>query len=131
MKKIIIVFILIFLLQTINFAEAKNTLMDNIMDSWNGQNISSVIGSWGQPSQVSSTENGKIYYWKQAEQKMTVTGKKDREGKVYCVKIFETDDKDNIINWQYQGASCPKIEVTGRRFLNQNENNIETSDIQE
>lgn len=124
MKKILVLLMILLTTQIIVFAEHSKSVMNNVMQSWEGQNIESVINMWGQPSQIDKLyNNGKKYYWKQVEYMTTATGKSLYEGKNYCTKVFETDEKGNIVYWEYKGASCPKQRSTGARYINPNLNN--------
>lgn len=123
MKKIIILLIILLVTQIIVFAERREAIMNDVMESWQGQKINSLIGLWGQPSKVDNLEDGQIYYWVQADYIMTASGKKLHDGKDYCTKMFQTDGYGNITNWQYKGASCKKQIYTNQRLMNQNTNN--------
>ena len=50
MKKFIILFLIILLAQPMSFAFGTKKTMEKIMNSWQGENINSVIDVWGYPS---------------------------------------------------------------------------------
>ena len=122
MKKIILPVLLLLIIQSFFVIEAKGNAMNNVMNSWNGQNISSVINVWGQPSQITNTETGSIYYWIKSEQITTATGKSYNKSKIYCMKVLETDKEGMIKSWEYKGASCPKQNTTTKMLRNPDAN---------
>lgn len=129
MRKIFVL-VLIFLLAPIN-AQAfgiKKTMAE-IMDSWVGAPINSVINHWGYPTNEKTMAGKTLYYWDweytvrnpaytnaQANTYGNTTninaytyGGGTRN--VYCNRILEVNDSGKVVSWQWSGNNCPYTKV--------------------
>lgn len=107
----------------------KDTMRE-IMSSWVGEDIDSVIEQWGYPDEQREVAGRELYVWHQrssvklaersrtegsvdsygnySEQTVT-TGGGEWEG--YCGRIFEVDDQGTVIRWEWKGNDCPFVEA--------------------
>lgn len=104
--------------------------MQEIMSSWVGEDIDSVIEQWGYPDEKREVAGRELYVWHQrssvnlAERSRTegsvdsygnysertvTTGGGVWEG--YCGRILEVDDKGTVIKWEWKGNDCPFMEA--------------------
>ena len=120
MKKLLIVIILFIFSVTPSFAGMKST-MNRLMESWTGENINSVVELWGSPSEIKTTDNGKIYYWNKSRDIIApgfgIYGGA-YGGTSICNKSFEVDENDIIIKGNWNGNACPMTYRRIKKYMN-------------
>ena len=100
---------------------------EKILDTWVGENISSLVNQWGYPNdQFVSPSGRKVYVYEQSriiriptnqvtdvkikenwDSSYTVTGKRKYNTVEYkCVTWIETNDVGDIVNWRWKGNNC-------------------------
>jgi hypothetical protein len=100
---------------------------EKILDTWVGENISSLVNQWGYPNdQFVSPSGRKVYVYEQSriiriptnqitdvkvkenwDSSYTVTGKRKYNTIEYvCVTWIETNDSGDIVNWRWEGNNC-------------------------
>ena len=105
--------------------------MDSAMESWMGSHLDEVILQWGYPDAEVTIADRHLYYWDRRVSYLfpgTTTGTASVIGDtvyyqsvtnppatVYgqCRKIFEVDQNNRIINWQYDGNDCCVMTISG------------------
>ena len=120
MKKFLIVVFLLAISVNVAFAGMKST-MDKLMESWTGENIDSVIELWGNPTEIKTSDSGKIYYWNKSRD--IIAPGFGIYGGAYggtstCNKSFEVDANNIIINWNWSGNACPMTYRGVKKYLN-------------
>ena len=124
MKKILILLFLLLFPSIHSFAGMRTT-MDRLMESWTGENINSVVELWGLPSEIKTTDEGKIYYWNKKQD--IIIGSFNFYGNMYggtstCSKSFEVDENDIIIKGNWSGNACPMTYRGIKKYLNPKSN---------
>ena len=124
MKKILIILFL-FIFSTIPAYSGMRKTMDSLMESWTGENINSVISLWGNPTEIKTADNGKIYYWNKSRD--IIAPGFGIYGGAYggtstCNKNFEVDENDIIIKGNWSGNACPMTYRSVKKYLNQKNN---------
>ena len=119
MKKIFSVLFLLVILSSPAFAGTKKT-MDRLMQGWVGENINTVIDTWGYPDEVKEIAGRTVYYWEYKKQRLDYFY---GSGYMYldtlnCFKMFETDKNNIIIKWQWKGNTCPATYRGVRNLVN-------------
>ena len=92
--------------------------MDKIMKSWVGMPITSVIEHWGYPTSEKTILGRKLYTWFEVNYYTL-------EYSVYegsCSRIFEVNDNNEVIKWEWKGSNCPAAKCTGKKWVNPNNN---------
>lgn len=119
MKKIFIFLCLLTFVIMPSYADVSKT-MDKLMDSWLGETIDKVIGVWGSPASVRETDYGKIYYWTSGNKPFDIDNYSGRRvgAMVSCNKIFKTDKDNKIVDWQWDGNSCPRKFSDVKKLIN-------------
>lgn len=122
MKKYIILFWLIIVIQPMSFAIGTKSTMEKVMGSWNGENINTVINYWGYPTSEQTIAGRRLYHW--LDSSYTVSGNQYGVygGESTCNRTFEVDKNNNIIKWQWTGNSCPATYFTSKKWVNPNSN---------
>ena len=123
-KKFLIIVLLITFSAIPAFAGMKST-MNKLMESWTGENIESVIELWGSPTEIKTTDNGKIYYWNKSRDivmggfsiYMSAYG-----GTSTCNKSFEVDENNIIIKGNWSGNACPMTYREIKKYVNPKNN---------
>ena len=127
MKKLLVILFLFIFSALPSFAGMKST-MNRLMESWTGENINSVVELWGSPSEIKTTDNGKIYYWKKSTD--IIAPGSGIYGGVYggtstCNKSFEVDENNIIIKGIWNGNACPMTYRRIKKYLNPKNNYME------
>lgn len=129
MKKFfVLVLIFLFMPITAQAFGVKKTMKD-IMDSWVGESINSVINCWGYPTNEKTIAGKKLYYW---DWSYDVKNPSHTNAQAYtygnitninaytygggtynvsCNRILEVDDSGTITSWQWSGNNCPFSQV--------------------
>ena len=121
MTKKFVIIVLLFIFSTLpSFAGMKST-MNRLMESWTGENINSVVELWGSPSEIKTTDNGKIYYWNKRTD--IIAPGFGIYGGAYggtstCNKNFEVDENDIITKGYWNGNACPMTYRGVKKYLN-------------
>ena len=129
MKKFLISF-LIFLLMPVSVqAFGVKSTMKDIMDSWVGESINSVIKCWGYPTNEKTMAGKTLYYWDWSynvknpsytnAQASTYGNTTNINAYTYgggtcnvsCNRILEVDDSGKVASWQWSGNNCPYSQV--------------------
>lgn len=77
----------------------KNSMMDEVMLSWEGTNIEEAFDQWGYSHRIEAYEGKTTYMWKSQNNK--------------DCKRFLTINSDNIIEqWKWEGKYCPKTNIS-------------------
>jgi len=94
--------------------------MNEVMESWVGEDIDEVIDSWGYPTKERTVSGRKLYYWVDDSKYISTTLTTGlRYGqKLSCTKIFEVDKNNKIIRGQWKGNRCPKNGIRGNKLIN-------------
>lgn len=122
MNRILILLLIVILIQPMSFAFGAKKTMGNIMDSWVGENIETVIEHWGYPTDEKIIAGKKLYYWTVSSYSVTGNQSYVYGGEATCSRILEVDKNNNVIKWQWSGNSCPITYFTGKKFVNPNNN---------
>ena len=122
MKKLLLTFLVLFLLQTITYAIGSKSTMEKIMGSWMGEHIDSVIEKWGYPTSEKKLAEHYLYVWDSGN---TLT--EDIWGLGYkqqpsCTRTFEVDSANKIIKGVAVGVECPATYLTGKKWVNPRNN---------
>ncbi len=120
MKKLFSVLFLLVILSPSAFAFGAKNTMDNLMSGWVGENINTVIDTWGYPDDVKEIAGRTVYYWDYKKERLDYFY---GSGFMYidtlrCTKMFETDKNSIIIKWQWKGNSCPATYRGVRKLVN-------------
>lgn len=112
MKKFILYLVFIVLITAIFIGCATTQNYESKLNSWMGADVNNLIASWGPPSNVYVMPNGNTMYtwlWQGGTlvtsnyyMNMTFTNSVS----YWCKTTFTTDNRNIIINWQWQGNSC-------------------------
>ena len=125
MTKKLLLSALLFIFSALPSFAGMQTTMERLMESWIGENINSVTELWGAPSEIKTTENGKIYYWiKKQDIIMPGFG---IYGGMYggtstCSKSFEVNENDIITKWGWTGNACPSTYFSAKKYVNPKNN---------
>lgn len=119
MKKIFSVLFLFVFLTSSAFAFGRDT-MDKLMEGWVGENINTVIDTWGYPDDVKEIAGRTVYYWDYKKERLDYFY---GAGFMYidtlrCTRMLETDKNSIIIKWQWKGNSCPATYRGVRKLVN-------------
>tara|TARA_B100001093_G_C26160990_1_gene731573 strand:- start:99 stop:503 length:405 start_codon:yes stop_codon:yes gene_type:complete len=96
-------------------------VMNKIMESWEGSQITEAISQWGYPNSQQEIAGKKLYVWDRTvsgPSSSTSTGTISGNsvsiltntlggGNWNCRRILEVDDNEKIIGWQWGGNNCP------------------------
>ena len=104
--------------------------MEEIMSSWVGEDIDSVINRWGYPDETQEFNDREIYIWRLRKsvnlaERSTTTGSVDAYGNYQeqtkttgggawhgvCVRKLEVNDDGTIVRWEWEGNNCPFSEI--------------------
>lgn len=129
MKKFLIVIFVITFFPTVSFAIGTKDTMQRIMDSWIGENLETVIDHWGYPTQEKTIAGKKLYYWINSSYNVSGNQYVVYGGESICNRILEVDKNNNVIKWQWEGNSCPATYITGKKFVNPNNNPWRKKDV--
>jgi len=113
--------VLFFLILTSCSGGISGGVMDKIMSSWVGSNISEAINQWGYPNSQQEIAGKKIYIWDRtvsgpssSTSTGTITGNSVSiltntlgGGNWNCRRILEVNSTETIISWQWGGNNCP------------------------
>ena len=114
MKRFILIIFALFLISLQAFAGSQKSTMEKIMNSWLGENLETVIKKWGYPTRTQSIADHKLYYWDKKEYYCDSYSC----GEHSCNRIFEIDNSNIIIDWQWEGNWCPKTHKSAKKWLN-------------
>ena len=96
-------------------------VMNKIMESWEGSQITEAINQWGYPNSQQEIAGKKLYVWDRtvsgpssSTSTGTITGNSVSiltntlgGGSWNCRRILEVNDNEKIIGWQWGGNNCP------------------------
>ena len=96
-------------------------VMNKIMESWEGSQITEAINQWGYPNSQQEIAGKKLYVWDRtvsgpssSTSTGTITGNSVSiltntlgGGSWNCRRILEVNDNEKIISWQWSGNNCP------------------------
>jgi hypothetical protein len=88
-------------LKPMTLAVGTKSTMNNIMNSWNGEHIDSVIAKWGYPSREKTIAGHKLYIWDNGSAITESTWGTALLEQQACTRTFEVNDK-NIIDSLYK-----------------------------
>ena len=121
-KKCIILFFIIILMQPMAFAFGKKSTMEKIMDSWLGENINTVIDYWGYPTSEQKIAGRKLFHWIDSSYHVYSDQYGINAKEVTCNRTLEVDKKNNVIKWQWEGNTCPATYFIGKKWVNPKNN---------
>ena len=122
MKKILLIILALFLVQTSTYAVGAKNAMGKIMDSWNGEHINSVIDKWGYPTSEKKFAERSSYVWDQGNvliEDILGIGYVQRPS---CTRTFEVDSNNIIIKGAWEGVACPITNRAGKKWVNPKNN---------
>ena len=122
MKKILLIILALFLVQTSTYAVGAKNTMGKIMDSWNGEHINSVIDKWGYPTSEKKFAVRSLYVWDQGNvliEDILGIGYVQRPS---CTRTFEVDSNNIIIKGAWEGVACPITSRAGKKWVNPKNN---------
>lgn len=130
MKKIIALLLIVIITQPISFAFGRKSTMNDVMNNWVGENINTVIQKWGYPTKQQTVAGKEVYYW---EETFNTIGGGDTiygttiQTPVYsmtytCNRILEVDKNYMVVRWDWNGNYCPINHLSGKRYINPNNN---------
>ena len=123
MKKYIILFIFIILIQPTSYAVGMKNTMGKVMESWVGENINIVIDKWGYPTDTKEIAGRKLYYWSNSQFYVTGNQYGTYGGQATCNRILEVDENNTVIKYQWDGNNCPSTYIfSGKKLVNPNNN---------
>lgn len=129
MKKILVLLLIFLLIPVSAQAFGIKKTMAEIMDSWVGAPINSVINYWGYPTNQKTMAGKTLYYW---DWEYTVKNPSytNAQANTYgnntsinaytygggtrnisCNRILEVDDSGRVVSWQWNGNNCPYTKV--------------------
>ena len=119
MRKILASFFVIIIFQGSVYADSA---MSRVMDSWQGENVDTVLKYWGYPNDEKNIAGHKLLYWYQNQnpqyiQTSAYTGTVTQN---YCTRILEINEHNIVNSWQYEGNSCPNFYFTSQDWVNPN-----------
>ncbi len=104
-------------------AIGQKSTMRNIMRSWVGENIDTVIEYWGSPTEEKEIAGRKLFYWKSSYYHIssyddgTIVG-----GEICCNRTLEVDKNNIVTHWQWTGNNCPWTYSSAKKLVNPNNN---------
>jgi hypothetical protein len=118
MKKILLVVLVLFLVQTSSFAVGSKDTMGKIMSSWKGEHIDTVINKWGYPTSEKKFTEHTLYVWDSGNVLV-----EDLLGITYtqrpsCTRTFEVDSNNVIIKGAWEGVACPITRRAAKKWVN-------------
>lgn len=122
MRRFITLFLICVMVQPMSFAFGTKKTMEKIMNSWQGENINSVIDVWGYPSAEKEIAGKKLYCWYYSRHYVSGDQYGVYGGEVTCNRILEVDKDNNVIKWQWDGNRCPATYITSKKWVNPNNN---------
>lgn len=120
MKKILLTILIISMIPINAYAIGTKNTMEKLMDMLVGENINTVIDSWGYPTTEKTIAGRKLYYWNISNYSVSGNQYGVYGGEQTCNRILEVDNKNNVIKWQWEGNSCPATYFTGKQWVNPN-----------
>ncbi len=135
MKRLYIICLITYLSINVLYVHAEE-FMSIAMDSWIGYPIDHVIKNFGYPDEEKNIAGKRLYYWYDSSSTYipptttstvtpslyTSTVSSFTSGgynvNKYCNKIFEVDNDNKVISWQYKGNACPNFYFTGKSLVN-------------
>ena len=129
MKKIITVLFMLLIFQSCVYAD---TAMDRVMNSWQGENIDTVIRYWGYPHEERTLAGHKLLYWYQNQnpQYIQTSAYTGTVTQGYCTRILEVNENNTVSSWQYEGNNCPNFYFTSQCWVNPNNDPWQKDKIQ-
>ena len=112
--------------------------METCLNSWLGYTIDDVIAVWGYPSDERTIAGKHLLYWTYSsdiyipQSSYSNVNKSYNSANVYtstyggytitevCNATLEVDDNNKIIKWEWSGDGCPGSYMTGRKYVNPN-----------
>lgn len=88
----------------------SESVMEKIMNSWMGCHINGVIDQWGYPDYEKNIAGRKLFVWGEDTQVIKSNTYHSYNYKA-CTRIFEVDNNNIIISWQWEGYDCPSFEL--------------------
>ena len=122
MKKILLIVLVLFLVQTSSFAIGAKDTMEKIMGSWNGEHIDSVIDKWGYPTTEKKIGEHTLYVWDKGNVLIEDPLGIGYVQKPSCTRIFEVDSNNIIIKGTWEGVACPITYHAGKKWVNPKNN---------
>ncbi len=119
MKKSLIILVLLGLSIMPALANVQSN-MEKLMNGWVGEDINDVIMLWGKPSSVKETSNGTLYYWTDNNKTFSTANHKGQIVGIMksCNRIFGTNKDNKIIDWQWDGNTCPGKYSAVKKLVN-------------
>ena len=114
---------------------ATSSVMNGIMQSWEGAKIDSVVAQWGYPDEQREFNGKKLYIWNHNKSvtmptttnttgtvnayggfnaTSTTTGGNTFNGQ--CQRTLEVDSSGTVTKWQWQGNNCPFMEAMEYKY---------------
>ena len=122
MKKILLVVLVLFLVQNSSFAVGAKSTMENIIGSWKGEHINSVIDKWGYPTYEKKIVERSLYVWDNGNvlvEDLLGIGYVQRPS---CTRTFEVDSNNIIIKGSWEGVACPITYKAAKKWVNPRNN---------
>ena len=122
MKKILLIVLALFLVQTSTFAVGAKNTMEKIIDSWKGEHIDSVIDKWGYPTSEKKLAERSLYVWDNGKvliEDLLGIGYVERPS---CTRTLEVDSNNIIIKGTWEGVACPITNRAGKKWVNPENN---------
>jgi len=84
--------------------------MDYSIASWQNQQLSAVIASWGKPSEELKIEGKHLLLWNTYDGELALPGAKratPRADGRFCVRLLKADKNGKIVDGTWDGNDCP------------------------
>ena len=122
MKKFLLIVLALFLVQTSSFAIGVQSTMENIMGSWKGERIDSVIDKWGYPSSEKKIGAHSLYIWDSGNTLVEDIWGINYQQRPSCTRTFEVDSNNIVIKTSWEGVECPATYLMGKKWVNPRNN---------
>lgn len=84
--------------------------MDYSIASWQNQQLSAVIASWGKPSEELKIEGKHLLLWNTYDGELALPDTKrptPKRNARYCVRLLKADRTGKIVDGSWDGNDCP------------------------
>jgi|SoimicMinimDraft_10_1059738.scaffolds.fasta_scaffold01602_1 hypothetical protein len=84
---------------------------ENILNSWKGSSESSLIESWGPPTEIFNSNTHKFLVYQVSQTKAfeptryRTSGSRDYSTELFCTTVFDLSD-GRVLSWAIKGNDC-------------------------